>query len=59
MAELAIKAAAAPTCSRRTRNQLIPIYGTLGGLLSDSLPTYEMRWTVTARRTACSSPAGR
>ena len=26
--------------------QLIPLYGSLGDLLSRSLPTYTMRWTV-------------
>jgi hypothetical protein len=28
--------------------QLIPLYGSLGDLLSRSLPTYTMRWTVRA-----------
>ena len=29
-----------------TSEQLIPLYGSLGALLSDSLLTYELEWTI-------------
>jgi Carboxypeptidase regulatory-like domain/von Willebrand factor type A domain len=47
MAELAIGSGGAYMFAENTE-QLIPIYGSLGRLLSGSLPTYEMDWTVTA-----------
>ena len=45
MAELALGAGGAYMFAENTE-QLIPIYGSLGRLLSNSLPTYEMEWTV-------------
>jgi len=48
LAELAIKGNGTYLFAENA-NQLIPIYGSLGALLSDSLPTYEMTWTVDAQ----------
>jgi hypothetical protein len=47
MAELALRNGGAYMFAERT-TQLIPIFGVLGRLLSNSLPSYEMVWTVNA-----------
>jgi len=39
---------AEPSSTADSAEQLIPLYGSLGKLLSLSLPTYRLTWTVQA-----------
>ena len=57
MAELALRNGGAYMFAERP-TQLISIFGVLDRLLSDSLPTYEMEWTVNAAAGDVRFPAG-